>query len=69
MTISIHTRLKSDTIHLPEAAAMVGKEVRIIVVEEPVARSERNLTALEGLAGNVDLDYDAIADLRRRSVL
>ncbi len=68
MTVSIHTHLRSETIHLPEAAALVGKDVRIIVVEEPANRPPRDLSALDRLAGKIDLDYDAIEDLRRRSV-
>ena len=68
MTVSIHTHLHSDTIHIPEAAALVGKDVRIIVVEEPAARPRRNLSALDHLAGKIDLDFEAIDDLRRRSV-
>ena len=68
MTVSIHTHLRSETIHLPEAAALVGKEVRIIVVEEPSPRPPRDLSALDRLAGKIDLDYEAIEDLRRRSV-
>jgi hypothetical protein len=43
MTISIHTHLRSDTIHLPEAAGLVGKDVRIIVMEEPANQTPRDL--------------------------
>ncbi len=68
MTISIHRHLSSDTIHLPEAAALVGKDVRIIVVEEPTKRPSPDLSALDRLAGKIDLDYEAIESLRRRSV-
>jgi len=68
MTVSIHKHLLSETIHLPEAAPLVGKDVRIIVVEEPVLRVPTDLSALERLAGKINLDYEAIEDLRRRSV-
>jgi hypothetical protein len=68
MTVSIHTHLRSETVHLPEAAALVGKDVCIIVVEESTPRPPRDLSALDRLAGKIDLDYDAIDDLRRRSV-
>lgn len=68
MTISVHRRLRSSTIHLPEVAELVGKDVRIIVMEEPAERSPRDLAALDRLAGDIDLDFDAIDDLRRRSV-
>ena len=68
MTVSFHTHLRSETVHLPQAAALVGKDVRIIIVEEPTNRGPRDLSALDRLAGKIDLDYDAIDDLRRRSV-
>ncbi|MCC7351719.1 MAG: hypothetical protein IT446_14255 [Phycisphaerales bacterium] len=68
MAVSIRKHLRSDTIHLPEAAALVGKHVRIIVIEEPTPLPRRDLSALDRLAGKIDLDYEAIEDLRRRSV-
>jgi hypothetical protein len=67
MTVSVRTHLHSETVHLPQAAALVGKNVRIIVVEEPELRAPRDLTALDHLAGRIDLDFEAIEDLRRRS--
>jgi virulence-associated protein VagC len=67
MTISFHTNLRSDTVRLPDAAGLVGKDVRIIVVEEPANRPPKDLSALDKLAGKIDLDYDAIENLRRRT--
>ncbi|MEX0775007.1 MAG: hypothetical protein WD042_04755 [Phycisphaeraceae bacterium] len=69
MVISIHKHLHSDTIYLPEVAALVGKDVRIIVVEEPVDRPPRSLDKLKRLAGKIDYDFDALDDLRRRSIV
>jgi hypothetical protein len=69
MTVSIHTHLHSETIHLPEVAPLVGKDVRIIVVEEPANRPPRDLSLLDRLAGTIDLDFDSIEDLRRRSTI
>jgi hypothetical protein len=70
MSVSIHTHLDSRTVHLPvEAASMVGKDVRIIVVEEPAPRPPRDLSALDKLAGKIDLDWEAVEDLRRRSIV
>lgn len=69
MTVSVHTHLRSDTIHLPEVAPLIGKDVRITVVEEPAPRPKRDLSALDRIAGKIDLDWDAIEDLRRRSVI
>jgi hypothetical protein len=67
--VSIHTHLHSQTIDLPEVASLVGKDVRIIVVEEPLLRPPRDLSALDCLAGKIDLDYEAVEDLRRRSAV
>ncbi len=68
LTVSIHTHLRSETIHQPAAAALVGKNVCIILVEEPARRPLRDLTPLDRLAGKIDLDFDAMEELRRRSV-
>lgn len=68
MMISFHTRLKSEDVHLPDAASLVGKDVRIIVVEEPANATPRDFSALDRLAGKIDLDFAAVDDLRRRSV-
>lgn len=69
MTVSVRTHLQSETIHLPEVAGLVGKDVRIIVVEEASPRPPRDLRVLDRLAGKIDLDFEAIDELRRRSVL
>ncbi|MFA7237397.1 MAG: hypothetical protein WC058_11075 [Phycisphaeraceae bacterium] len=66
--VSIRKHLDSQTVDLPEAASLIGKDVRIIIVEEPTARPPRDLSALNRLAGQIDMDFDAIDDLRRRSV-
>jgi hypothetical protein len=69
MTVSVHTHLRSETIHLPEAAPLIGKDVRIIVVEEPQERPKRDFSVLRSLAGQLDLDYEAIEELRKRSLI
>lgn len=48
---------------------MIGKDVRIIVVEEAEPRAPRDLAALDHIAGKTVLDHDAIDDLRRRSTM
>jgi hypothetical protein len=54
---------------LPEAAALIGKDVHIIVVEEPTNRPPRDLSALDRLAGKIQLDFECIEDLGQRSVV
>jgi hypothetical protein len=71
MAISVRKHLDSATIHLPEAAPLVGKDVTIIVVEASSVSpsgSRRDMSALDRIAGKIELDYDAIEDLRRRKV-
>ncbi len=68
--VHIRRHLDSDTLYLPEVAPMIGKDVEIIVVEEPSDEAlDQDLTPFFELAGNVDLDYDAVSDLRRISIL
>lgn len=67
MTVSVHRHLESATLELPEAAGLIGKDVRVIIVEEPSADRRVDLSALDRLAGKIDLDFDAIDDLRQRS--
>lgn len=37
MTVHIHRKLDSETLHLPEIRPLIGKSVEIIVREEPSA--------------------------------
>jgi hypothetical protein len=70
MTVSIRKHLDSDTIHLPEAQGLIGKDVRIILIEEPDGQSKcPDFSALDRVAGNIDLDYQAIEDLRKISMI
>lgn len=74
--VSVRKHLDSDVIRIPEAAALVGKDVRITVeeiVESPAAGGEgKLLKALDELAeairtGESQYDLDAVEELRRRS--
>jgi hypothetical protein len=69
MTISIRRHIDSQTLVLPELVPMIGRDVHIIIVEDATAGGGKpDLTALECLAGKIDLDYQDIEDLRARSV-
>lgn len=70
MTYSAHIKngnvVLDEPIHLPE-----GAKVTVDIPAIPSNsknRPPRDLSALDRLAGKVDLDYEAIDDLRRRSV-
>jgi len=68
--VRIRKRVDSDTLHLPELRAMIGKDVEIIVLEEPAAQAaSQDLTAVHEAAGKIDLDWDAIEHLRDISKL
>lgn len=70
MTVTVHRRLDSNTVCIPELQPLIGKDVQIIVIEEtrpPMPRPD--LTALHKLAGHIDLDYAAIDELRSRSMI
>jgi hypothetical protein len=70
MIVNIRRHLDSQTLVLPELEPMIGLDVRIIVVEEPAPDAEKTqLAALERLAGTIDLDFQAIDDLRARSLI
>ncbi|HEY2587206.1 MAG TPA: hypothetical protein VGI81_15780 [Tepidisphaeraceae bacterium] len=69
--VRIRTRVDSETLHLPELREMIGKDVEIIVLEDKPAPKDRpqDLSALEVIAGSIDLDFDAIQQLREISKL
>jgi len=61
--IRIHKKLDSDTLHLPELHALIGKNVEIIVLEEgppPIAAGtgdwDSGMKAVDELE---DYDFDA----------
>ncbi|HEY8747113.1 MAG TPA: hypothetical protein VIM11_04010 [Tepidisphaeraceae bacterium] len=47
---------------------MIGKNVEIIVLEEPdIRQSTGDLSLLQEMAGTIDLDFEAIENLREIS--
>jgi hypothetical protein len=70
MTVSVRRHLESETVHIPELAAMIGKDVQIIVVERSQeSAGSPDLSALDKIAGKIDLDFQAIEDLRAGSLV
>jgi hypothetical protein len=71
--IRIHKKLDSDTLHLPELQALVGKTVEIIVLEENGVPAEATppsrYDAFFALAGRDVVDPDAYKQLRAASMI
>ncbi len=67
--IKIQRHIDSETLHLPELRAMLGKDVEITVVEKPRVTGTKNLEALFELAGKIDIDEEAFWALREKSKL
>jgi hypothetical protein len=65
-TIKFHTRLESDTPHLPQLQPMIGKEVEIIVVENPKANRE-GMERFVGSGGRDLVAPEAVNRLREIS--
>jgi len=63
--VRIRKRVDSDTLHLPKLRPMIGKDVEIIILEERAPfGSTQDLSPVDEAAGKIELDWDAIQDLR-----
>jgi hypothetical protein len=68
--VRIHRKVDSETLHLPEIRSMIGKQVEIIVMEEPIPPTETgDLSLLESIAGKDLIDPDALKQLRDASMI
>jgi hypothetical protein len=67
--VRIHRKVDSETLHLPEIRSMIGKQVEIIVMEEPAAPKTGDLSLLESIAGKDLIDPDALKQLRDASMI
>ena len=71
--IRIHRRVDSETLRLPELKELVGKNVEIVVLEEPTpplrkSPENRDYSALNDIAGQGLIDPDAYTELRAASM-
>ena len=63
--VRIRKRVDSDTLHLPELRPMIGKDVEIIILEERAPfGGTQDLSPVDEAAGKIELDWDAIQNLR-----
>ncbi len=70
--IRVRRRVDSETLRLPELKELVGKEVEILVLEEPSSLARpaavvRDYSALARIAGQDLIDPEAYRDLARRA--
>jgi hypothetical protein len=63
--IRIHRRIDSETLHLPELKPLIGKNVEILIREEPpIPRTEKGWQALTDAAGQDLVDPDVYRQYR-----
>jgi hypothetical protein len=68
--VRIRKHIESETLHLPELSSLLGKDVEIIVIEDQGEQTgDQDLQPLFDLAGHIDLDYEAIENLRKISII
>ena len=68
--VRIHRKVESETLRLPELRSMIGKQVEIIVMEEPAPASPlSDLSLLQSIAGKDLIDPDALKQLRHASMI
>ncbi len=72
--IRVHRRVDSETLRLPELKEFIGKQVQILVLEEPSApppqsARQRDYSALARIAGEDLIDPDAYKELRAASMV
>ena len=72
--IRVHRCVDSDTLQLPELREFIGKEVEILVLEEPPSQGppsagRQDYSALTQIAGQDLIDPDAYQELRAASMI
>jgi hypothetical protein len=72
--IRVHRCVESDTLRLPELREFIGKNVEILVLEEPQSQSGqaaggRDYSALARIAGQDMIDPEAYKELRAASLI
>ena len=72
--IRVHRCVDSETLRLPELKELIGREVEILVLEEPSSppqqsAGERDYSALAQIAGQDLIDPDVYKQLRAASMI
>jgi len=72
--IRIHRYINSETLQLPELKELIGKDVEIVVLEEPTSpprqsTEKRDYSALAHIAGQGLIDPEVYKELRAASMI
>ena len=72
--IRIHRCVDSETLRLPELKELIGKDVEIVVLEEPTSpprqsTGKRDYSALAHIAGQGLIDPEVYKELRAASTI
>ena len=72
--IRVHRCVESDILHVPELKELIGKEVEILVLEEPSSQAKqpmgtKDYSALSQIAGLDMIDPEAYKELRAASLI
>ncbi len=71
-SIRLKRKIDSEILHIPELRRFFGKQIQIIFIEMPTIEEDMpngNMNDFIALAGNIDIDADAIEQLREASKL
>lgn len=72
--IRVHRYIDSETLQLPELKELIGKDVEIVVLEEPTlppaqSTEKPDYSALAHIAGQDLIDPEVYKDLRAASMI
>lgn len=70
--IRLFMKIDSENINVPELRKFIGKEVEMLIMEKHAVLNEekdRKMERFFSAAGKIEIDEDAIRQLRRKSKL
>ena len=65
-------KVDSENIHVPELSKFIGKKVEMVIIEKPTVFNEKKDRKMErffSAAGKVEIDEEAVRQLREESKL
>ena len=67
-SLTIRTHVDSENLHLPELRPMIGKDVEMMIREMNNDRHS-GLGPFFAIAGDIELDIEAVNQLREKSLI